>query len=254
METIPWLLCLVAFIAGFVDSMVGGGGLIQTPLSLVLLPQYSVASIIGTLKIPAFCGTALAARQYLKQVTINWKLFFLLAAVALVSAGLGSYSLTHISNDFVKPFLFVILILLAIYTLIKKDFGQAQGKAIPKRKLLLLGCITSMIVGFYDGFIGPATGTFFILGFVTLLKMDFIRANTYAKMVNLATNAGSMLFFIFKGMILWQVALPMAVCNALGGYLGAKTALKNGNRLIRYVFMGVIWLSILRFGYEVLLG
>lgn len=246
------LLCAVAFCAGFVDSIVGGGGLIQTPLSLVLLPQIPVATVIGTLKIPAFSGTGIATFQYLKKVKIDWKFFGILATVAFISAFLGSQLLTVISNEFMKPILLVVLIALAIYTIFKKDFGQAKERSIPYHTALINGCIVSLIVGFYDGFIGPATGTFFILGFVTLLGFDFMKANANAKLINLATNAGSIVLFLLKGKIIWNIALPMAVCNALGGWVGAKLAIAKGNHFVRFIFIFVILLSIGRFGYEVL--
>lgn len=245
-------LCVIAFLAGLIDSMVGGGGLIQTPLSLVMLPNIPVATVIGSLKIPAFSGTAIAAIQYLKHVKINWKLFTLMATLAFISAYAGSQLLTLVSNEFMKPVLFVILILLAIYTIAKKDFGQAESKNFSPLKMIVNGCLVSIVIGFYDGFIGPATGTFFLLGMVTLLGMDFLHANAYAKMINLATNAGSILLFVIKGKIIWGIAIPMAVCNALGGYIGAKFALKRGNKTIRTVFIVVILISIARFGYEII--
>ena len=175
-----------------------------------------------------------------------------MALCAFVSAFLGSQLLTVISNDFMKPVLLLILVILAIYTIFKKDFGQAQERKIPYHNAIINGCIVSIIVGFYDGFIGPATGTFFILGFVTLLGMDFLKANTNAKLINLATNFGSICLFLIKGKIIWSIALPMAVCNALGGFLGAKLAINKGNKFIRYIFILVILISICRFGYEVI--
>ena len=244
-------LCLAAFFAGFIDSIVGGGGLIQTPLALAFLPQLPVATVIGTLKVPAFSGTALATIQYLKKVKIEWKLFTIMASCAFISAFLGSQLLTVIRNDFMKPVLLIILILLAIYTFFKKDFGQAKERSIPYHTAIINGCIVSIVIGFYDGFIGPATGTFFILGFVTLLGMDFLRANAHAKLINLATNFGSICLFLIKGKIIWSIALPMAVANALGGFIGAKLAINKGNQFIRYIFILVILLSICRFGYEV---
>ncbi len=249
---ILFYLCIAAFCAGFIDSIVGGGGLIQTPLSLAFLPNLPVSTVIGTLKIPAFSGTALATSQYLKKVKIDWKLFAIMAICAFVSAFLGSQLLTVINNDFMKPVLLVILIVLAIYTIFKKDFGQATERKIPYHIAIINGCIVSIAVGFYDGFIGPATGTFFILGFVTLLGMDFLKANTNAKLINLATNFGSICLFLIKGQIIWKIALPMAVCNALGGFIGAKLAINKGNKFIRYIFILVILLSICRFGYEVI--
>ena len=174
------LLCLIAFIAGFVDSIVGGGGLIQTPLSLTLLPSLPVANVIGTLKIPAFSGTALAVGQYLKKIKVHWKLFFVMAFIAFFSAYLGSLLLIHISNDFIKPLLLIVLIAMGLFTFFKKDFGMIESRPISKKKLYFLGILISIIVGVYDGFIGPGTGTFFMICFVSFLKMDFLTANTHA--------------------------------------------------------------------------
>ena len=151
-----------------------------------------------------------------------------------------------------KPILLFILIILAIYTIFKKDFGSAKERVLSREKVLKLGVLVCLAVGFYDGFIGPATGTFFILGFVSLLGMDFLKANTHAKLINLATNFGSICLFLMKGQIIWSVALPMAVCNALGGFVGAKLAVNKGNQFIRYIFIFVILLSICTFGYEVI--
>lgn len=245
------ILCTIAFCAGFVDAIVGGGGLIQTPLSLAMLPQFPVATVIGSLKVPAFSGTALATTQYLKSIKIQWKLFAIMAIVAFISAYTGSKLLTLVDNDFMKPLLFIILIVLFFYTLFKKDFGQATSRHISKKQSIIKGILIAFAVGMYDGFIGPATGTFFIVAFVSLLRMDFLQASATAKMVNLATNFGSICLFLFAGKIIWAFALPMAICNGLGGFMGAKLAIAKGNKFIRYIFMSVIFLSICRFGYEV---
>lgn len=242
---------MIAFSAGFIDSIVGGGGLIQTPLSLALLPQLPVATVIGTLKIPAFSGTALATSQYLKKIKVQWKLFSIMAIVAFIAAYLGSKLLTMVDNDFMKPLLFIILIGLFIYTIFKKDFGQAKAKKITFKKSIVYGILSAFVIGMYDGFIGPATGTFFIVAFVSLLKMDFLQASATAKLVNLATNFGSICLFLWSGKIIWTIAIPMAICNGLGGLVGAKLAIAKGNHFIRYIFMLVIFLSICRFGYEV---
>lgn len=248
------ILCSVASCAGFLDSIVGGGGLIQTPLSLALLPNYPVATIIGTLKVPAFTGTALATSQYLKKIKIQWKLFTIMAMVAFIAAFLGSKLLTMVNNDFMKPLLFIVLIILFIYTVFKKDFGQAQARTIEKKESIIKGILIAFVVGMYDGFIGPATGTFFIVAFVSMLRMDFLQASATAKLVNLATNFGSICLFLITGKIIWAIAIPMAICNGLGGFIGAKLAIAKGNTFIRYIFMFVILLSICRFGYEVFIS
>ena len=252
METhIIIILCIAAFLAGFVDAIVGGGGLIQTPVAMILLPNLAVANIIGSLKIPAFSGTSFAAFQYLKKVKMNWKLLSIMAFVAFFSAFLGSNLLTLVENDFMKPLLFVVLILIAIYTFTKKDFGTHQAKEHSVKRQFLLAVSMSICIGFYDGFIGPGTGSFLVLGFVSVLGFDFLHASANAKMVNLATNFGSICLFILKGKIIWAIAIPMAVCNALGGFIGAKFAIKKGNTFIRKFFLFVVLLTLIRFGYDV---
>ncbi|WP_333599946.1 sulfite exporter TauE/SafE family protein [Flavobacterium sp.] len=252
METyIIVLLCIAAFFAGFVDAIVGGGGLIQTPVALILLPNYAVASIIGSLKIPAFSGTSFAAYQYLKKVRMNWKLLFVMAVVAFCAAFLGSNLLTLVHNDFMKPLLLVVLTLIAIYTFTKKDFGQHKIKNSTANKQLMFAVLLSICLGFYDGFIGPGTGSFLVLGFVSILGFDFLHASANAKMVNLATNFGSICLFVLKGKIIWAIAIPMALCNAFGGWVGAKLAIKKGNGFIRIFFLIVVIGTLIRFGYDV---
>ena len=251
METyIVILLCIAAFFAGFVDAIVGGGGLIQTPVAMVLLPNLAVSSIIGSLKIPAFSGTFFAAKQYLKEVQINWKLLALMAVIAFSAAFIGSNLLTLVSNHFMKPLLLVVLSLIAIYTFIKKDFGTHQVVNLSATKQYLLAVLMSVLIGFYDGFIGPGTGSFLVLGFVTLLGYDFLHASANAKMVNLATNFGSICLFVLKGKIIWAIAIPMAVCNAIGGWAGAKLAINKGNAFIRLFFLIVVVSTLLRFAYD----
>lgn len=245
------LLCLAAFFAGFVDAIVGGGGLIQTPVALILLPNLAVSTIIGSLKIPAFSGTSFAARQYLKKVDMNWKLLSVMAIVAFCAAFLGSNLLTLVHNDFMKPLLLIVLSLIAIYTFTKKNFGIHQEKYLSQNRQLFLAVILSIAIGFYDGFIGPGTGSFLVLGFVAVLGFDFLHASANAKMVNLATNFGSICLFILKGKIIWAIAIPMAVCNALGGFMGAKLAIKKGNGFIRIFFLIVVVGTLIRFGYDV---
>ena len=252
METyIIIFLCIAAFFAGFVDAIVGGGGLIQTPVAMILLPNLTVANIIGSLKIPAFSGTSFAAYQYLKKVQMNWKLLSIMAVVAFSAAFLGSNLLTLVHNDFMKPLLLIVLTLIAIYTFTKKDFGIHKAKEHSVKKQLLLAVLMSVCIGFYDGFIGPGTGSFLVLGFVSVLGFDFLHASANAKMVNLATNFGSICLFILKGKIIWAIAIPMAICNAIGGWVGAKLAIKKGNAFIRVFFLVVVIGTLIRFGYDV---
>jgi uncharacterized membrane protein YfcA len=244
------LLCLFAFSAGFVDAIVGGGGLIQTPAALVLLPQFPVATVIGSLKIPAFTGTAFATVQYLKKVTLNWRLAAMMCTTAFLAAFAGSETLTLVSNRFMKPIIFIVLIIVAVYTYSKKNFGQQTHKTLSRKYELGYALLISIGIGFYDGFIGPGAGSFLVLAFITLLGFDFLHASANAKLVNLSTNFGSIILFLLKGTILWKIALPMAACNGLGGILGARLAIVKGNQFIRIFFLIIITATLLRFGYD----
>ncbi|MFL5774026.1 MAG: sulfite exporter TauE/SafE family protein [Flavisolibacter sp.] len=247
-----FLLCMAAFAAGFVDAIVGGGGLIQTPATLVLLGNFPVVNAISTTKIPSFSGTLLAAIQYMKKVQVNWRITVVMCVLAFFASFAGSELLTIVSNGFMKPVLFIVLLAVAVYTLMKKDFGQQEATEIPEEKEMIYAVMISTIIGFYDGFIGPGTGSFLILAMIYFLGFDFLRASTHAKLVNLATNIGSIMLFSFKGKIIWMAAIPMAACNAAGGLLGARLAISKGNRLIRVFFMLIVWATLLRLGWDIL--
>lgn len=245
------LLCLAALTAGFVDAIVGGGGLIQTPAALVLLPAYPVASVIATTKIPSFSGTSFAAYQYMRKVDIDWKFITIVATIAFFSSYSGSYLLTLVSNTFMKPVLLVVLTGVAIYTFAKKNFGQHTHKDNSRQQELIYAVLISLLMGFYDGFIGPGTGSFLILAFISLLGFDFLHASANAKMVNLATNLGSITLFILQGKVLWLFAIPMALSNAVGGMIGARLAIMKGNKFIRIFFLLVVIGTLIRFMFDV---
>lgn len=246
------LLCIAAFAAGFIDAIVGGGGLIQTPAALVLLRSYPVVTAISCTKIPSFSGTFFAALQYLKKVKINYTLTTVMCTIAFFSSFAGSELLSVVSNHYMKPVLLVILVAVAIYTYTKKDFGQHEAKDHPPQKELWYAVAISLTIGFYDGFIGPGAGSFLILAFISLLGYDFLHASAQAKLVNLATNLGSIVLFTIKGKIIWLVAIPMAACNAVGGMLGARMAIMKGNKFIRVFFLVVIIATLVRFAWDVL--
>ncbi|MFK7032254.1 sulfite exporter TauE/SafE family protein [Flavobacterium oreochromis] len=252
METyIIILLCFASFIAGLIDAIAGGGGLIQTPIALILLPNSPIANLIGSLKVPAITGTSIAAVHYLKNVKMHWKPLLIMGLFSCVSAFFGSYLLTLVSNDFIKPLLLFILIILAIYTFLKKDFGNHKPKDISKSYFLILGSIISSLIGFYDGFIGPGTGSFLIVSFIVILGLDFLHASAHAKLINIASNMGSLCLFISKEKIIWIIAIPMAICNGIGGWIGAKLAIQKGNQLIRIFFLTVVIGTLIRLSYDI---
>lgn len=246
-----FILCCAAFAAGFIDSIVGGGGLVQTPATLVTLPQYPVATLLGTIKIPSFSGTAIACFQYAKKVQLKWKLLVVMACIALLAAMAGSYVVTIVSNSFMKPVIFGVLIVVAIYTYSKKNFGHAISKDIHPNNELLYGCLFALVLGFYDGFIGPGAGSFLVIFFIAALGFDFLKASAHAKFVNLATNMGSIIYFGSSGHILYYYAIPMAIFNLLGSFVGVRLAIKKGNAFIRIFFLLIVIGTILRFGYDI---
>jgi uncharacterized membrane protein YfcA len=245
------IVCCASFVAGFIDAIVGGGGLVQTPVLLMTFPNLSVASLLGTTKIPSFCGTAVSLQQYSRHVTIKWKLIIWIASVAFCSAMLGSMLVSSLSNQVIKPVIFAALICVAIYTYTKKNFGQQDAENIPFATALLRGIISGLLIGFYDGFVGPGTGSFLVLVFVGLLGNDFIHASAHAKMVNLATNIASIIYFSSTGNVIYTLAIPMALCNMIGGFAGTRFALLKGNKFIRIFFLIIVLGTIIRFSFDI---
>lgn len=247
------IFAIVYFVAGLIDAVVGGGGLLTVPMLLINLPHQPLATLFGTNKIAAISGGTVAAFQYSRRITFNYKLLFSIIVVAVISSFCGAKIVSQIDSKQLKPFMLLIIIAIAIYTFIKKDFGAIATKDLKLSRQLIYGCIIGFFVGFYDGFFGPGTGSFFVLGFIVLLGFDFLHASAYAKVVNCFTNFGALIVFISQGNYILPLAILMAICNILGNYMGTKMAFKNGNSFIRKFFLIVLSLMILRFGYDVYL-
>lgn len=246
-------LAFFAFVAGFIDSVVGGGGLIQIPALLINLPDYPLPTLFGTNKIAALSGTSVAAFQYAQRIKYNFKLLFIISLFSFISSNLGARSLSYIHVNTLKPVILVILILIALYTFLKKDLGSVQTKSLSFSKQAIYGSLMGIVVGFYDGFFGPGTGSFFVLGFVVLLGFEFVAASAYSKIINCVTNVSALIVFIRQGHFLLDLAIMMAVCNIIGSIAGSRLALRKGNGFIRIVFLIIVTLMILRYGYDVLI-
>jgi uncharacterized protein len=244
-------LAFLAFTAGFIDSVAGGGGLIQIPALLINLPNSPLPVLFGTNKIASLSGTSVAAYQYAKRIKYNFKVLLSMAFFSFVASNLGAKSLSLINPDLLKPFVLILLILIAVYTFIKKDLGSIQTKALPVRKQIILGSIIGVAVGFYDGFFGPGTGNFLILGFVVVLGFDFITASAYSKIINCVTNISALLVFVRQGNYLLELAVVMAICNISGSIVGSRIALKKGNDFVRTIFFIVVTIMIARYSYDV---
>jgi uncharacterized protein len=245
-------LCFFAFLAGFIDSIVGGGGLIQLPALLFTLPEYPVPKLLGTGKIPSISGTLTSAYQYSLHVNFQWKLLLSTALCSCIASFMGSSLVNYLDNQLLKPLILILLIGVALYTFFKKDFGTLKTKEINASKSIVYGVIIGISLGFYDGFFGPGTGSFLILAFISILGFDFIHASAHAKIVNVFTNLGSILIFGWQGNIIWSYALPMAVFNLIGSFIGSRMAILRGNTFVRKIFLFVIFLMIVRYGYDIL--
>lgn len=252
MEVIITLICM-AFFAGAIDAAVGGGGLIQIPALMGALPHTSTATIFGTNKLASICGTASAAFSYLRQVKLEWKLLAVVAITACVSSFGGAACVSMIPQEVLKPFVLLMLIVIAIYTLIKKQFGQTHLKQVLTRKMLILAGLGGLAIGFYDGIFGPGTGSFFIFFFIKYLNFDFLHASALSKIGNFMTNFAALSFFVPTGHVLLGLGLMMAVANVCGSLVGVKMALKYGSGFIRILFLILVSVLICRLAYQMFL-
>ncbi|MGE5472374.1 MAG: sulfite exporter TauE/SafE family protein [Bacteroidota bacterium] len=243
---IEWtILAPAAFFAGMVDAVVGGGGLIQIPVLLSGFPQTAIPTLFGTNKVSSIAGTGAALWRYARAVQIPWRLVLPATAAALLGAWLGAAVVAWIPRDAMRPLVVVMMLTVAIYTFLRKNLGQSETHA-PRPSDPWWGALFGLVIGFYDGFFGPGTGSFLIFGFVRLFGMDFVRASASAKVVNFATNISAIGFFASHGPILWGVGLGMAACNLAGAQLGTHLALKHGAGFIRKAFLAVVAILIVK--------
>ncbi len=244
------LLCLFAFAAGFVDAVVGGGGLIQLPAMFVLQPQLSLVQTLATNKTASFCGTALSAFHYLKSVPLRWRRLVPGIVAATVGAASGAALVSLLKKEAFLPFILAVLVGVLGYTLLRRSFGMHETKQLPSVRHTLYLLCTGLIIGFYDGLIGPGTGSFLVFAFVSLFGYSFVQAAASGKVLNCVTNAAALALFITKGAVVWSLALPVALANMAGNYLGTKLALRKGSAFIRVFFIVVVAALIAKLGSD----
>ncbi|RYZ55790.1 MAG: sulfite exporter TauE/SafE family protein, partial [Sphingobacteriales bacterium] len=204
------MLCLFGFLAGFIDAMVGGGGLIQLPAFFILQPNLSLVQTLATNKTASFFGTSVAAARYLQRVAIDWRHLSVAIVAALAGSFGGALLVSRINKEHFMPFIIAVLVLVLIYTLFKKELGlHHEDRKLSKRRYYFYAVATGGTIGFYDGLIGPGTGSFLIFAFVVLFGYNFLHASANAKVINCVTNIAALSFFLWKGMIDWSVALPV---------------------------------------------
>jgi uncharacterized protein len=207
------LLGVAAFLAGLVDAVVGGGGLIQIPAMFSVFQKEIPATLLGTNKLASVFGTGAAALNYARRVEVAWSTAAPAALAAFVASFLGAWCVSRVPGDFVRGLLPFILLAVAIYTLCKKDFGSTHAPLHSGIKELLLATTLGAAIGFYDGFFGPGTGSFLLFLFVRFFGFDFLSASAAAKIVNVGSNISALLWFGYSGHLIWQLGLLMAVCQ-----------------------------------------
>jgi uncharacterized membrane protein YfcA len=246
-------LCFFAFLAGLIDSVVGGGGLIQLPALMVFLPHTAMPVLLGTGKMAGIAGTTASMWRYARSVKINWTSLLPAAITAFVFSFLGARAVSHLPAEALKPLVLFLLIGVAIYTFWKKDLGSLHAPKLSLAKEKLYAILAGVAIGFYDGFFGPGTGSFLIFIFIGVFGFSFVAASASAKVVNVATNLSALGYFILKGFVLYEVALPMAVCNILGSVVGTQLAIKQGSGFVRRLFLVVVTAIILKVAYDTFL-
>lgn len=246
-----WIIVtLASLLAGFVDAIVGGGGLILLPALFATFPGAPPAALLGTNKSASIWGTAMATWQYSRRVQIRWHAMLPASLAGFAGAFAGAWAVTVLSPDFLRKLLPLVLLAVLGYTLAKKDLGRHHTPRYAGRAEWVAACLIGLTIGFYDGFFGPGTGSFFVFLFVRLLGYDFLNASASAKLLNVATNIAALILFSLKGYVWWHLALPLAVANVVGSVLGTHMALKHGTGFVRGIFIFVVGVLILKTGYD----
>ncbi|TDD64426.1 sulfite exporter TauE/SafE family protein [Actinomadura rubrisoli] len=245
------LLLLAATAAGWVDAVVGGGGLIQLPALLLLNPGQPVATALATNKLGSIAGTSSAAVAYLRKAKPDLPVALPAAGLAVCCAAGGALCAAAISSDVLKPVIMVVLLAVAAIVVLKPDLGRVPNLVLrTRRRVAAAVLIPGVVIAFYDGLVGPGTGTFLVIAFTTLLGMDFVNASASSKIINTGTNLGALIVFAAQGHVLWAIGLAMAFCNIVGAQFGARMAISRGTGFVRTVLLCVVSALVVKLGYE----
>ena len=246
---IPVLLAGAAFLAGFVDAVVGGGGLIQLP-ALLMVPGLSPVLAVATSKIGSISGTVTSAITYYRRLQPDLRVALPMAVLAFVGSYGGAIVAKLLPANVFTPIILVALVVVLLFTIFRPQIGSGMGEKLRMRTVLMRCLPFGALVGFYDGVIGPGTGSFLVLGMAAFAHFTLLEASASAKIINTATNLGALAFFIPQGLVVWPVAILIGVANMLGGYVGARTAVKLGNGFVRTVLIVVVTALIVKLGSD----
>jgi uncharacterized membrane protein YfcA len=241
-------LAFAAFAAGFVDAVVGGGGLVQVPALFGSLPNASPAILFGTNKVSSIAGTVFAAHRYMRSVPLQAHILWPAMVAAVVCSLFGAATVSLLPRAWAQPLVLVLLLAVAVATLRQRSMGLIHQPRLSAQREFWAALALGGGLGFYDGFFGPGTGAFLIFIFVRVFGYDFLHASAHSKLINLMTNLGALVFFVPTGEVLWKIALVMASCNVLGSLVGARTAVRRGSQFVRLFFIGLLAVMIVRMG------
>ena len=244
------IVSLASLFAGFVDAIVGGGGLILIPVLFATFPVAHPATLLGTNKGAAIWGTAWSTWQFSRRVDLRWAALLPAALAGFAASFAGAWMVTLISPVFLRKALPFVLLAVLVYTLAKKELGRTHAPRYAGRNEAGVATAIGLVLGFYDGFFGPGTGSFFVFALVRLLGYDFLNASASAKLLNTATNLAALILFALRGHVWWHFAVVMALANVLGSLGGTYMALRHGAGFVRVVFIGVVGALILKTGYD----
>lgn len=254
LEQLTWgmlvFVVVAAFAAGWIDAVVGGGGLLQLP-ALLLIPGIAPVQALATNKLASVFGTVTSSVTYYRRAKPDIRTALPMAAIALLGSFGGAAVAIVLPPDAFKPIIVVALLAVAIFTVFKPEMGAATRLRFAGHRHHIMAGVAGLVIGFYDGMIGPGTGTFLVIALVALMGYDFLQASAKAKIVNLATNVGALLLFIPHGSVLWALGGILAVANVAGSYLGSRMAVARGTRFIRVVFLVVVVALIGKLGVDV---
>lgn len=249
--TVFALLALAAVLSGFVDAVVGGGGLIQLPALLLGLPHAAPVEVLATNKLASICGTSVSSATYYRRVRPDPRTFGPLMLLAFVGSGVGAFVASRIPREAFEPIVLAALVVVGAYVVLRPAVGDATALRFAGHHHTAAAMGVGLAIGFYDGALGPGTGSFFVFTLVGLLGYSFLEASAKARLANWATNLAALCVFVPQGAVLWKVGLVMGVCNLVGGYVGARTAVARGSRFVRIFFVVVVSAFVVRLGGEV---
>lgn len=242
---------LAACCAGWVDAVVGGGGLVQIPALMLGFPQAAPVQILATNKLSSICGTSVSAVTYYRRVRPDLRTAIPLALLAFAGSLVGASLVSHISRAAFNPVILTALVGVGAYTLFRPELGVETALRFSGHRHVLAATGVGFLVGSYDGALGPGTGSFFVFALVGLLGYTFLEASAKAKIANVATNLAALVIFVPAGGVMWKVGLLMGLGNLAGGYLGARMATARGAGFVRAVFVSVLGAFIVKIGLDV---